>query len=391
MNILRVGLTAAALALAVCFLASAASAKNDVSVRIDAGQGGLDYSYDWQSFWGGPVLFGELGYSRNGRMFGQGNGGWQDPSGFYSPFGSSPNDRGGYRAFIPRGLEYPPQYYGDAQNPAPIQPGRRQHHNPYGYYQNYPTVIPYSYGYSYYGNPAVVYTAPSCQEYGYYRPQQLEYQPPAVNNYDNRVYNNYYGYPPQGAPAPAQPQYQPPPAPVPFAKPTAPQPPAQDFIGPLPPALATPPAPAPGTPSIPAGYSYGLRFYDQTRLSAPDGEFRCVLKDGKLTGSDAAGQGYTISTAADMRFGAFAAYEPVAGFSVIFREGESLLAAYPVGGGEWWLEPLPYKVDFRQDITVGMIGGQPWVVFGALDGRRYVISFGGRQWQEVGSGSRPKP
>lgn len=373
-------------------MASSAFAKSDVSVRVDVGAGSADYSFDWLSFWGDPVVFGELGYTRHGRVLGHGYTPWQGQSGLYSPYGTDPNDRGGYRAFIPRGLEFPPQYYGDAQNPQPLQLGRHQHHNPYGYYQGYPTVIPYTYGYSYYGNPAVVYTAPTYPEYGYYRQPQLEYQPPVVTNNDNRVYNNnnyYYGSPPQSAPAPAVPQYEPPAAPAPpAAAPSAPQPPSQNFIGPLPPAA---PAPNAGTPNIPAGHSYGVRFYDQTRLSAPDGEFRCSLKDGQLTGSDAAGKGYTISTAADMHFGAFAAYEPGTGFSVIFREGASLLAAYPSGNGEWWIEPLPYNVDFSQDITVGMIGGQPWVVFGATNGRRYVISFGGRQWQEVGSGSRPKP
>jgi hypothetical protein len=379
--------------LAGLLLATPAVADTDVTVRVDAGQGGSSYDYGWQWFWGDPVLGGALDYSRNGLHLGVGANGRRAGFDPYYPFGTHPNDRGGYRLFIPRGLQYPPQYYGDPPGSNPTLPGwTRPHHTPYTNHYTYPLAIPYTYGYNCYGNPSVLYTAPSYHELGYYRQYPNDYQPPVNNNYDNRVYNNYYYGDQAPAPAPAQtplpPRYAPPVAPQPSAPaaPATPAPPPPEFSGPVKP--ASPPVPA-DVPVIPAGRSYGVRFYEQTRLSTPDGDLRCTLKDGKLTGADAAGQGYAISTAADMAFGAFAAYDPVSGLCVIFREGDSLLAAYPTGGGEWWTEPLPYKVDFSAELSIGMIGGQPWVTFSMADGRRYVVSFGGRNWQEVGSGSRP--
>lgn len=374
--------------LAALLQAAPALADTDVTVRVDAGRGSYTYDYGWDWFWGEPVLGGSLDFSRNGFRLGFGYNDRDSRRGLYSPYGSHPNDRGGYRLFIPRGLEYPPQYYGTPPDNR-TQPIRvRPRHRPHGNYFSYPLVVPYNYGYNYYGYPSVIYSAPSYPELGYYRQYRDDYLPPVNNTYDNRTYNNYYygdapaaPAPPQAPPppqysAPAQPQQAPPPA----------APPAQDMIGPAKP--AAPRAPS-GVPVIPAGRSYGIRFYDQTRLSTPDGDVRCTLQDGKLTGADAAGKGYAISTAADMEFGAFAAYDPVSGFCVLFREGGSLLAAYPTGQGEWWIEPLPYKVDFGEEINIGMVGGQPWVTFSVADGRRYVVSFGGRVWQEVGSGTRP--
>ncbi len=378
--------------LAGVLLATPVFADTDVTVRVDTGRDRTSYDYGWDWYWGDPVLGGSLDYSRNGFSIGVGSNDWRGGFGSYSPFGSHPNDRGGYRLFTPRGLEYPPQYYGTppSANPAPPDWTRPQH-RPYTNRYNYPLVIPYTYGYSNYGYPTVLYTAPSYPELDYYRRSRNDYQPPVTNNYDNRTYNNYYYGEPPAAPAPPQappppPQYSAPATPP--APPAAPEP-VQKFIGPAKPAAPPAPAAPRDVPVIPEGRSYGIRFYDQTRLSTPTGDVRCTLKDGKLTGADAAGQGYAISTTADMEFGAFAAYEPVTGFSVIFREGDSILAAYPTGGAQWWIEPLPYKVDFGADVSIGMIGGQPWVTFSVADGRRYVVSFGGRAWQEVGSGSRP--
>jgi hypothetical protein len=365
----------------VLAMSSGARAENSVTVGVGASQSDAQYSYGWDWSWGDPAVY-SLGFARNGLVAGYSDGAWGAGFSAGMPFGAHPNDWPGYRAFIPRGLEGPPQYYGappggTPTTPYPYWPPRS---TPYAYYSGWPVVLNYGYGYAY-GQPQVIYTAPSNPQYGYVRPSYGQYaygqpswceQPaPQVYN-DNRVYNYYYG-------AQQQPAAQP--APVqPLAPPAVPQ----DFIGPLPPSAPQPPA-APGAPA--SGKPYGMRFYEQTRVATPEGTYRCALLGGKLTGALENGQPFLISTDAGMQFGAFAAYEPGAGFSVIFREGGSLVAAYPTAGNEWWLEPLPYAVDFNQDVDLGLVGGKVWVVFSALEGTRYVVSFAGRQWWEVGSGT----
>jgi len=65
-----------------------------------------------------------------------------------------------------------------------------------------------------------------------------------------------------------------------------------------------------------------------------------------------------------------------------------LTAAYESVSG-WGLEPLPIEVDFSEDLSLGNMGGFPWVVFNDTGGTRYVYSYSSAGWQMVGSGSPP--
>jgi hypothetical protein len=91
----------------------------------------------------------------------------------------------------------------------------------------------------------------------------------------------------------------------------------------------------------------------------------------------------------DGNLGVLAEYEPGVGVSLVFRRGDALCAAYPLASGEWWIEQLPYSIDFTEKVTLGLVGGGAWVVFTGSDSARYVVSFSGHSWREVGKGTRP--
>ncbi|MBN2081003.1 hypothetical protein JW859_02225 [bacterium] len=291
---------------------------------------------------------------------------------------SHPADRPGFKIYQPRSQYAPPELYGDYivdEDGYPVgirsRPnyvtGPRYNHR--GYQR--PTVYHYSYGYApYYTRP--VYTAPACPEYGYtgavvyqqvpaYDPSLRDYQSNAVhadeiNVYEGDVYHIQYDQP--VAPVAPKPQVQP----------------------------SQTPAPQQALPSEPGQYAFGKRFYDQVLLETPAGVVRFYLDGEGLYCAPETGPGQEVSPLADAQLGGFAAYMPGEGLVVLFRQGDRIAAAYEAGGG-WWVETLPHHIDFSQDVTLGLVGGLPWAVFNAQDGSRYVVSFTGGAWQEIGSGS----
>jgi hypothetical protein len=325
-----------------------------------------------------------------------------DPFFFEDPFRASTlgsaNDRGGYRVFIPRGLQGR-QYYGDASdyrraNPRRYQGGYQRdgygysYHDPYdvrnyrgrrayrrGAYtiQNY--GFEYGYGYPAYGPPTYVYPGDGTIVIDG-RPEYVV--PPAaplppqfrggdggdggdVYN-DNRVYdnsqttNNYFG----DAPAPA-----------PQAKPKA---------------QGVNPAPRSVEQKIGFGKPFGTRFTEQARFSTPQGPRVFKLKGDTLVSGIDGNPLKQVAAGVDPDFGAYAVYEPDAGSAVIFKQGDSIAVAYPVEDGQWWVEKLPAAVDFGIEPTIGMVTGEPWVTFSAPDGTRWVYALSGHQWREIGSG-----
>jgi hypothetical protein len=246
-----------------------------------------------------------------------------------------------------------------------------------------PVVFQYSYGCQPCYRPSRrIYTAPSCYEYGYqsgvvyqqvplYDSRGLPYRSgydvsaDAITVYEGDVYNiDYSG--PSAAPSPVT---RPPGPPV-----------SGELYGEKQETSNT-------APQVPQDRAFGARFYDRLRLDTDSGAFMFVIENGSLNHVDEDGSWYEISEACESDFGAYGAYIPGEGLEVIYREGYDIYGAYPLPDGEWWAEWLPYDVDFSEEITVGLVGGHPWVVFNALDGSRYVLSFSGHLWLEVGSGS----
>ncbi|MCH7472744.1 hypothetical protein IIA79_07330 [bacterium] len=256
--------------------------------------------------------------------------------------------------------------------------------------RGYPAIIHYSYGYPGYGYnpayPAPLYTAPPLPQYGYYGPAAGAYyiggqpvspgnpvsqaggpygtqlpQPQEISIHnDNSTIYNYYGneFQPIDQPAAATPK-----API---------------------------SPAQHAPEAADGMrAYGVRFYEQTRLETPEGAYEFTMDGSSLLAGPETGPGLEISSRADPSFGVFAFYMPGSGVSIIFAEAGGIVAAYPTEGGEWWIEPLPYEVDFGKGASIGMVGGRPWVTFSGKDDSRYVFAFSGRRWQEIGSAYVP--
>jgi hypothetical protein len=140
-------------------------------------------------------------------------------------------------------------------------------------------------------------------------------------------------------------------------------------------------------PQQPREHAVGARFYDQLRLDTAQGPQQFVIEGTTLSYVARDGSWHEISTAIDPDFGGYGAWLPEEGPQVIYREGDRLYGAYPLAGGDWLTEALPYDVDFGADITVGLVGGAPWVVFNDLSGTRFVVGFSGHIWFEIGSGS----
>ena len=130
----------------------------------------------------------------------------------------------------------------------------------------------------------------------------------------------------------------------------------------------------------------GARFYDSTWLDIPDQAVMFELVATELFAGDADGQWVSISASVDPAFGAYAYYQPGTGPGVIFREGQGIVAAYLMEDGTWWHSPMGYNVDFRDEVSIGLVTGMPWVTFNDRNGLRYVVAFDQRIWQEVGSG-----
>ena len=394
---MRIALTTLAMLLA----ATAAWADSEFSLKVDLGSSRATYYYGTEWYWGDQALLTEWNYRSSGLTVGVRDGDWgahyrygPGPS-FSSPgswpprreyqplvtpadsiIGVHPSDKPGYRVYIPRGLTGEKEYYGDAadldQRPSYGYGSLGQRYSPRRHRRGYPTVLEYSYGYyPYYYSGQPLYTAASHPELGYvggvvYR-QLPAYDPSLgqtgerqdvrgeeVNVYEGDVYNYYY----DGQPAPAEPQ----------------SPPTVE---------AAPPAPEP--PAEPVPQALGARFYERLRLETPGGLQTFVLENGGLYAGPETGPWLRISEQADAGFGAFAAWIPADGLVVIFREGDRIVAAFPAGGGDWWIEPLPLAIDFGGKTTIGLVGGVPWVVADGLDHSRYVMGLSGGSWYEVGS------
>jgi hypothetical protein len=354
-------------------LVSPAFAKSDVSIEIGASSRSHHYSYgvtDWT--WGDPIYYGtQYRQGHNGLYVSYHDGDWGARFRRDSIIGTHPNDRGGYRAFIPRG-QTGVQYYGDYRDGRPVhQYPLVRRDSPY-YRSGYPVVINYSYGYPYYYyNPPVysnvIYTAPSNPQLGYYRDYRdyqdyrheaprMDTQPSQPEVYVEGDYNVYNYYSNELAQSQAEPDtatYQQP---------------------------STPP-----TQQEPSARAIGTRFYGQSRLETAEGVYSVVISEGNLFVGPDVGPGQEIAWEVNESFGGYLAYLPGAGIVVIFRQADWITAAYQLPEGGWWLERMPYEINYNETPTIGLVSGVPWVTFNAMDGRRYVVSFTGRNWVEVGS------
>lgn len=294
------------------------------------------------------------------------------------------NDRGGYRTFIPRGYTGEQQVYSSTgyRRATPMTSGqqfrryRRSHDSRYDnrdhwrrgrpgaytIYQYPSTGFYHGPGYSPYGAPTYVYP-----NGGGLVIDGSPLHAPAQSYYDNRSYDNsqgatnYYG-PVQQTPAPA--------APVP-----------------APPVEIAPPLPA--GPQLPEGPRAAAgRFMNVARIETAEGPWVLTFDAGSLYASLDGGSRVLVSDSADMDFGGFAWYIPEVGIVVVLRHGNDVVAAFPAEGGKWWLERLPYQSDPNVLPTIGMVSGEPWVTLTDRDGTRWVVALRGRQWVEIGSGTR---
>lgn len=410
------------LALVLC-IAAPAWADSDASFHVDLNANSSHYSYDVEWYWGDTALTGGLRYYQNGLTVIGSDGDWgtyytqgrpyyyhgypygyaqpvpyanpQAPRGYEplvtpyeslvtpyeslvtpyeSQIGVPYNDRGGYRVFIPRGRGGEPELYGDyvTKNYQPGAPTStpytywrpNRYHRGYNYGR--PVVYQYSLGYPYYTAP----TYPELnypgyraydpryidgREYGQSAPDGQQIHANEVNVYEGDVY--YYG----GTEQPT--------AATPVVAPAQPEPASQQV-------------------EAEAGMvPMGLRFYNRAILELPDALWTFQLDNGQLTAGLESGAVVQIATDVHPATGVFAAYVPGDGISLIFRQGSQFIATYLSPAGDWWLEPLPFAVDFSENYSIGMVGGVPWVAFSTAEGMRYVFSFAGGQWAEVGSGT----
>jgi hypothetical protein len=152
------------------------------------------------------------------------------------------------------------------------------------------------------------------------------------------------------------------------------------------------PAPAPAKQQSAAASDprpFGQRFLDKVRLDTRDGAYQFSIRNGALYAGHDSAKAVRLADNVDTEFGAFAAWLPGDGACVFYRQGDGIFAAYPAKDG-WAHNPLPYLVRFGPDTSIGLVNGLPWAVFNTTDGQRYVVQFGGHQWNEVGS-AKPKP
>jgi hypothetical protein len=337
------------------------------------------------------AYYGNYGQGGRKRQRGHDKGYVNDFSYGYGETGTHANDRGGYRLFIPRGLESGservlpnsqylglPQIgsYGGHRGNCYNGCGCGGYGN--GYYGGGPLVIQYGYpsyglpawnGNSYYypGQQQTLYTAPSYPEFGYdgdgrYRDDSRHDEPNSVVN-DNSVTNNYYYYGnggASGASLPSAPETQPAPA--------------------LDPRNERPEA-------KPAAQSYSTRFRTETRLELTDSVTLIKLsEEGRLSVGPENGPAQTVSAAADREFGCFATWHDEQGLTLVFREGNSIMGAYDNDRG-WWSEALSADVDFSQEISISTMNGEPWLKFTDQRGQRVIMKFASGVWQTVGYGT----
>lgn len=398
--------------LGLALLATPAMAETDISVSVDLSDDSYTSTYVPGWYWGDPVQLQGIEYQGGNLMIGVTNQDWsarfQTGDTVYQPYAYNyrpterfdsiitplkpmiepytgrslhPNDRGGYRVAIPRGLGGQPQLYGDYEydqygNPVPA--GRDNFYNNHNYtnrgytYRNRPVVIHYTYdNYPYYGNRR--YPSPYYSERtylgistnttdGYYQQpvdNRQDIRSDAVNVYHGDVYNYYND---ASAPRDA--------APVPAYS-----------------TVTQAPAPADIEPAAPSTPAYGTRFYEQTRLETAERTMLFRLDGTRLYAGPDMGPAQEICDSVDPQLGVYAAWSAADGITLLYRDGQRLVATYQVEDGQWWREPLPHAVDFKEKITLGLVGEVPWVVFSSEDGTRYVLTFSGRQWYEIGSGT----
>ncbi|MCB1216380.1 hypothetical protein KDL44_03255 [bacterium] len=409
--------TLAGTLVAAAMLAGAAQADDDFSLRLrfDSGERsyvngqvygyglyGNPYYYDYGYGYGyQPGLslsyrdgdfsadFGNRLYTGRNRHRNRHNNYYNDFSYGYGETSSHPNDRGGYRLFIPRGLESGSErVLPDSQYLGLPQAAYRSHRGNCwdgcgcggygsgygGYYSGgYPLVIQYGYpvmGLGYqdsFQQQRPLYTAPDYPELGYYRDRngsrdRYDDSADTIVN-DNSVTNNYYYYGDGGASGAA-----------------LPQPPREYREQPEPPA-AQPEA-------APPVESYSTRFRTQTRLELADGTATLIALDdnGRLSVGPEQGPAQTVSAGAQHEFGCFATYHSQHGLTLVFREGDTIMGAYQDGNG-WWSEALSADVDFASDVSISTMNGEPWLKFSNLGGQRVIMKFADGVWQTVGYGN----
>ena len=214
-------------------------------------------------------------------------------------------------------------------------------------YQRYPAAPIWSAA----PNPQFGYPAQPAQSY------QQQQQPQIVNIY------NYYGeefsqQQAQASPPPAAPGYQ--------------APPEQRNAQPVQREARENPV--------------GTKFHSSVQLVTPGGSMLFYLDRGVLSAGPENGPSQEVATGVDDALGVLAAWQPGAGYCLIYRAGDTITACFNNGGG-WMEEPLPEFADFSKDVTIGMVGGSPWVVFSGFDGSRLVYSYN-RGWQKLGSATQ---
>ena len=91
-----------------------------------------------------------------------------------------------------------------------------------------------------------------------------------------------------------------------------------------------------------------------------------------------------VASGVDHTLGVLAIYQDGLGLSLVYKSGGQLKGASQISGS-WLEEPAPQALDFKQEVSLGLLGGAAWVVATGLDGRRYVLSYAGGYWREVGS------
>lgn len=357
-----------ALVTSVLVLALATAPLADVEVTYSRHH--TDYSYDYGLSFGDP---------------------------FYDPFAlGSANDRGGYRVFIPRGLQggqqnyYSSGYRGGRAGRVEYgrgrfdDYGRGSYYNRNGYGSGYRfrhghsnggyTIMqgqPYWNGYDWsygYSNPTIVYPGRSAIVID---PNGSDYmqQPGDVYNdnrvYDNDVYDNSQTVNNYGVPALPQ-----------RAEPVRPQ------VGPVQPKVD------PISPTQPQMKAAGMRFGSKGRIVTPEGGRIYFVEKSALYSQLDGGAKVMVAEGVDAEFGGYAVIQPGLGSAVIFRQGGRFAAAYQTEKDGWYVEQLNYNVDFGRRPSFSMMGGEPWVTFTATDGTRWVVKLSGHQWIEVGSGTR---
>lgn len=290
--------------------------------------------YGYQSYYPYPV-YNMPTYSRRTELsIGYSNGNWS------TTYRSVP----GY-SYYPSNAYYPPNY-GYQPYPAYPYPAAQPVYQQQTNYPNYQT----------YPSPSI-YSAPANAGMGYYaQPLQPQQQPQVVNIY-NYYSDDFAGAQQQAASVTQQPGLQP-----------------------------RPSAPTVEAPSAPR--AFGTRFYSETVLQTDQGLTFFKLDGTNLLVGPDNGPPNTVASGVDPGFGVLAIYQEGLGISLVYMSGGKLVGTSQIGG-TWVEEPCPQAIDFDQEVSLGVLGGSAWVVATGLDGYRYVLSYSGGYWQEIGSGTTP--